>query len=75
MVVVPTKDAMAKHFVSLNFSVNQRLRNGLLAVGLTRTPLGLAEQGDVDEKTVERWITKDRIPHPNTRARIVTVLG
>lgn len=52
---------------------NQRLRNGLLAVGLTRA--ALAEQVDVDEKTVERWITKDRIPHPNTRARIVAVLG
>jgi transcriptional regulator with XRE-family HTH domain len=52
---------------------NLRLRNGLLAAGLTRS--SLAQQVDVDEKTVERWITRNRIPHPNTRARVVQVLG
>lgn len=52
---------------------NERLRNGLLAVGLTHA--ALAEQVGVDQKTVERWVTKDRTPHPQTRARIVQALG
>ena len=52
---------------------NERLRNGLLAVGFTHA--ALAEQVDVDQKTVERWVTKGRMPHPQIRARVVQVLG
>ena len=35
----------------------------------------LARQLDVDPKTVERWITKNRVPHPKTRARAAASLG
>ncbi|MGL5827507.1 MAG: XRE family transcriptional regulator, partial [Nocardioides sp.] len=30
---------------------------------------------EVDPKSVERWITQDRVPHPATRARVAKLLG
>jgi transcriptional regulator with XRE-family HTH domain len=52
---------------------NQRLRTALAAAGLTQP--ALAERVQVDPKSVERWITQDRMPHATTRARIAQVLG
>jgi transcriptional regulator with XRE-family HTH domain len=52
---------------------NQRLRNALAARGLTTA--ALAERVQVDGKSVERWITQERMPHPATRARVAQVLG
>lgn len=52
---------------------NQRLRNALAATGTTTA--ALAERVQVDSKSVERWITQDRMPHPVTRAKVAQVLG
>jgi len=52
---------------------NQRLRNALVAAGVTQP--ALAEQVGVDAKSVERWITQDRMPHPTTRGRVARALG
>jgi len=35
----------------------------------------LADRLGVDAKSVERWITQDRIPHPSTRAQVARLLG
>lgn len=35
----------------------------------------LASRCDVDAKTVERWISRGRIPHPRSRVRAAGVLG
>ena len=40
-----------------------------------QTPDNLAEAVQVDAKTVERWITKGRMPHPVNRAKTARVLG
>lgn len=53
--------------------VNQRLRNALSAAELTQAQL--AERVSVDAKSVERWITRDRMPHSTTRVRVVRLLG
>lgn len=37
--------------------------------------MGLATAVDVDPKSVERWITQDRVPHRGTRARVAKELG
>lgn len=39
------------------------------------TATELAHQTHVDPKSVERWITRDRTPHPKTRAAIARALG
>lgn len=39
------------------------------------TTAGLAAAVGVDPKSVERWLTQDRVPHRGTRARVATVLG
>jgi len=52
---------------------NQRLRTALVAAGVTQS--ALAEQVGVDAKSVERWITQDRMPHPATRGRVARALG
>ena len=49
---------------------NDRLRDSLHANGLA--PGDLADELGVDPKTVERWITKSRIPYPRYRHAIVT---
>lgn len=53
--------------------VNQRLRNSLIAAEITQA--GLAERCGVDGKSVERWITQERMPHAPTRAKVAKVLG
>ena len=52
---------------------NQRLRQALAVNGMTQATL--AERVGVDAKSVERWITQDRLPHPATRASIAHALG
>lgn len=51
---------------------NERLRSRITATGLTLD--GLAEQVGVDPKTVERWITTDRIPHRRHRQVTASLL-
>jgi transcriptional regulator with XRE-family HTH domain len=52
---------------------NERLRDALLAHGLTAEDL--ATQLGVDPKTVERWTTTDRVPYAKTRRKLSVVLG
>jgi transcriptional regulator with XRE-family HTH domain len=52
---------------------NERLRATLLERGLTIA--ALAESIGVDEKTIERWITKDRTPYRRHRYAAATRLG
>ena len=52
---------------------NHRLRNAMAAAELTNARL--AEQVGVDTKSVERWVTQGRQPHPTTRGRVARVLG
>jgi hypothetical protein len=52
---------------------NVRLRSAMNALGLSPARLGALV--DVDAKTVERWITQDRIPRPKARARVAAELG
>ncbi|KGN40825.1 helix-turn-helix domain-containing protein [Knoellia aerolata] len=52
---------------------NERLRSAIVESGMS-----LAEFGDavgVDPKTVERWITRDRVPHRAHRLKSAGVLG
>jgi transcriptional regulator with XRE-family HTH domain len=51
---------------------NHRLRNALIASETSQAQL--AEAVDVDPKSVERWITQDRLPHPTTRAKVAKLL-
>ncbi|WFE97343.1 helix-turn-helix transcriptional regulator [Micromonospora sp. WMMD987] len=52
---------------------NEALRDALTSAGLTISQL--AEKCDVDAKTVERWVSRGRLPHPRTRVRAAGVLG
>ena len=52
---------------------NERLRAFLLERG--QTPDKLAEHVQVNAKTVERWITKGRIPYRRHRFEVATFLG
>ncbi|GLZ07969.1 transcriptional regulator [Actinomadura sp. NBRC 104412] len=52
---------------------NERLRAALLQRGMTIA--ALAEEIDVDPKTVERWITKDRTPYRRHRYAVASRLG
>lgn len=52
---------------------NERLRDALLKQGIT--PSELADQLQVDPKTVERWVTTGRKPHARTRHAIAAKLG
>jgi transcriptional regulator with XRE-family HTH domain len=52
---------------------NERLRAALLQQGLTIATL--AESIGVDEKTVERWITQDRVPYRRHRYAAASRLG
>lgn len=52
---------------------NERLRSAIVEAGMS-----LGEFGDavgVDPKTVERWITKERVPHRTHRLKSAGVLG
>jgi transcriptional regulator with XRE-family HTH domain len=52
---------------------NERLRAALARSGVSQAVL--AEEVGVDEKTVERWITKARRPHRRHRHKAATFLG
>lgn len=52
---------------------NERLRSAILEAGLSLAAFG--EAVGVDPKTVERWITKDRVPHRAHRMKSSVVLG
>ncbi|WP_123668650.1 helix-turn-helix domain-containing protein [Actinocorallia herbida] len=52
---------------------NERLRAALLQKGLSVA--ALAESIGVDEKTVERWITQDRVPYRRHRFAAASQLG
>src|SRR5918992_4877988 len=52
---------------------NERLRAALLERGMTIA--ALAEVIDVDQKTVERWITKGRTPYRRHRYAVASHLG
>jgi hypothetical protein len=51
---------------------NERLKEALQVAGLT--PEGLAEELEVDAKTVRRWISSGRIPYPRHRSAVATML-
>ncbi|MFQ6231137.1 helix-turn-helix domain-containing protein [Nocardia sp. NPDC002869] len=51
---------------------NERLRGAMAAANFTKN--GLAEQLKISTKTVERWITQDRCPHPGLRLKVARVL-
>lgn len=52
---------------------NERLRSQLAVVGITVSDL--AARVGVDPKTVERWITRSRVPHRRHREATAQVLG
>ena len=52
---------------------NERLRALLLERG--KSPDQLAEHVRVDAKTVERWITRGRVPYRKHRFDVATFLG
>jgi len=52
---------------------NERLRSTMRTSGYTEELLG--EELGVDPKTVQRWVTKDRTPHPNTAHRAACLLS
>ena len=51
---------------------NDRLRDSLLRQGIS--PDQLADELEVDPKTVERWITTGRSPYPRHRHRIAALV-
>jgi len=53
--------------------VNERLRQAILDADLSMDDL--AGELGIDAKTVERWITKGRVPHPGNRAKAARALG
>lgn len=52
---------------------NERLRGSMAAANLTK--FALAERLEINVKTVERWITQDRRPHPGLRLAVARELG
>ncbi|MFV0259299.1 MAG: XRE family transcriptional regulator [Acidimicrobiales bacterium] len=52
---------------------NERLRDALARADLDARSVA-AELG-VDPKTVERWVTRDRLPYPRHRRRLARLLG
>ena len=52
---------------------NERLRAAITSAGLDLQ--GFSERVGVDPKTVERWITKDRLPHRTRRMTAAALLG
>lgn len=53
--------------------INIQLRDAILASGME--PRELARKVGIDQKSVERWITKGRIPHPSHRWKTCQILG
>ncbi|MFD9549321.1 helix-turn-helix domain-containing protein [Nocardia salmonicida] len=54
-------------------SSNAVLREAILNAGMT--PAMLAERVEVDAKTVERWVSQGRRPHPITRHRVACAVS
>ncbi|MET7771533.1 helix-turn-helix transcriptional regulator [Nocardia sp. NPDC005366] len=54
-------------------AANAVLREAILNAGMT--PGMLAERVRVDAKTVERWISQGRRPHPVTRHAVAVAVG
>ncbi|MBJ7599754.1 helix-turn-helix domain-containing protein [Candidatus Nephthysia bennettiae] len=54
-------------------TANERLRSTLTASAYTQQQL--AEEVGIDPKTVERWVTKGRVPHRRTAMRTARLLG
>ncbi|WFE56775.1 helix-turn-helix transcriptional regulator [Micromonospora sp. WMMD712] len=52
---------------------NDALKAAIVAAGLSFADL--AERCDVDAKTVQRWVSRGRVPHPRSRVRVAEVLG
>ena len=52
---------------------NERLRSAIGGAGLTFHDL--SEQVAVDPKTIERWVTKERVPHRRHRLQVAAILG
>src|SRR6476659_312129 len=52
---------------------NERLSAAITGAGLTLQDF--SERVGVDPKTVERWITKDRLPHRTHRMQAAALLG
>jgi transcriptional regulator with XRE-family HTH domain len=52
---------------------NPRLRDALNSRGLTASDV--AGRLDVDPKTVERWLTRDRTPYPRYRSQLAALVG
>jgi transcriptional regulator with XRE-family HTH domain len=52
---------------------NERLRDALNRAGLSADEL--AGEVGVDPKTIERWISKGRLPYPKHRSRVAAVLA
>ena len=52
---------------------NERLRDALMSAGQTTGTA--AEHIGVDAKTVERWLTQDRVPYPRHRGSLAALLG
>lgn len=51
---------------------NERLRSAILGAGLTYDDV--SERVGVDRKTVERWISQDRVPHRTHRLKVAAIL-
>ncbi|MDH3681545.1 MAG: XRE family transcriptional regulator [Acidimicrobiia bacterium] len=51
---------------------NERLRDALNRTG--RAPHDIASEVGVDPKTVERWVSQDRLPYPKHRSRVAAIL-
>ncbi len=54
-------------------AANERLRDALMRADLDIE--GLARHLHVDPKTVERWITKNRVPYAKSRSKVSALLG
>ena len=54
-------------------TANERLRSTLTNSAYTQQQL--AEEVGIDPKTVERWVTKGRVPHRRTAIRTARLLG
>lgn len=52
---------------------NDRLRDALHSCGLSVSDV--AARLGVDRKTVERWVTLNRVPYPQNRHQLATMLG
>ena len=53
--------------------MNERLRAAIHAAGMTIEQL--SERVGVDPKTVERWVSRDRVPHRTHRQSVAAILG